>query len=357
MPALRHALALALSLPLCACEQATQLVEEVADKVPTSAPKLPEHPALIAFSANMASGTALHRDGKESADLFVGTLDLDSGAVTDVHLVAGGEGAQWFPDLSPDGDYVAYNETKGGDNRVVVVNLVTMEAVTVAENGRFPAFSPDGRTLFYSTSPAGKVRTYDLRTGQTGTLVHPSSLEDPFPVGSGAIAGHTLKDGGLALPVVVDLASGRETVFDAKRFGHLTASPSGRRILAGDAGSSLLYTAEASPGGGWSEFQPIGGDLGASIRAADPRYAAAETVLPLLAHRGPAGGLGPGHPALHGQGQAPGHHHVQAVPGGDRGGPAPRHARPLRRLRRLRLRAAGGVQRRGGRPERGPGRG
>ncbi len=262
------------------CDDALDVATDLADKVPMSATSAARiaNPALIAFSANLRTGTELHRDAKSGADLFVGTLDLDSGAVSDVRLIAGGQGAQWFPDLSPDGSYLAYNETLGRSNRVVVVNLITEEQVVVAQNARFPAFSPDGRTLFYSTAPAGKLQTYDLHTGVVGELGHSSPLEDPFPVGTTHVAAHTSKGGTMALPVVVELATGKEEVFDAKRFGHLTATPSGDRILAGDASSSMLFHAQASEGG-WSDFEPLVDDMGAAIQRLDPSFANGQQIL------------------------------------------------------------------------------
>ncbi len=277
-PALILALGSLLALE-AGCDEAMEVATDLVEQVPMASVEKVSNPALIAFSANLQTGIELHRDSKDGADLFVGTLDLDSGAVTDVRMVAGGQGAQWFPDLSPDGDYLAYNDTVGRTNRVVVVNLVTMDKVVVAENGRFPAFAPDSRTLFYSSSPAGALHTYDLRTGVVGELTHASPLEDPFPVGATHVAAHTSKDGGMALPVVVDLATGKEQVFDAKRFGHLTATPSGDRILAGEATSSQLFYAESRGGGGWSEFTPLVSDLGASIAALDSSFSRDGQIL------------------------------------------------------------------------------
>lgn len=261
---LRHLLVLA----AVACGKGDAPAVAAPPPAPPSAPTAAGG-ALLAFSANLAGGLPLHRDASEGADLFVGMLDFGTGAVTDVRLVAGGPGAQWFPDLSPDGRHLAYEDSLGRQGRVVVIDLATMETVTAAEGGRFPAFSPDGRTLFYAPRPAGPLRTWDLHTRAGGALSNAHPLADPCPVGAGAVAGHTV-EGGTARPLVVDLATGRETLFDAPRFGHLTADPEGGRLLASDAASSALVVAEARSGGGWSDFAPLAADLGAAVAALGP---------------------------------------------------------------------------------------
>ncbi len=234
--------------------------------------------ALIAFSSNLRSRGSCHRDARDGADLFVGSLDLDTGQLTDLRLVDGSSGAQWFPGLSPDGRYLAYNSSSGRGNKLYLADLATMEKRVILDKARFPAFSPDGGTIYYSVVPQASIHAYELASSSSRSLGQQGMMGDPCPVGTRWIASHALINGRMAKPALYDLQSGEQRIFDAPRFGHLAASPAGDAILAGDAVSSRVRVARLQ-GGIWSGFQPLVDQVGDQIEQLDPGFSAGGAVL------------------------------------------------------------------------------
>jgi hypothetical protein len=212
---------------------------------------------LIAFSSNLHSGQECHRDAQEGIDLFVGHIDLNSGLVTDVRLVDSEPGHQWFPALSPDGTSLAYNESRDDRERIVLVNLATFEKRVLVDGGRYPAFSSDGRVLYYSLRPIGFIYAYDLGSGQTTEIrtAHPSG--DPFPVGERFLVYHSRPaSSGQAFPVVYDLHTGQETDFRCPGCGHLVGNLAGDKVAGSHHSQPHLWVSCFDEGAGrWSPFE------------------------------------------------------------------------------------------------------
>jgi hypothetical protein len=236
----------------------------------------------IVFAAGFGTGGTCHRDAPMGCDLYVGRIDLDTGVVSGIRLLAGQSGAQWFPAISPDGTKCAFNESFGPhENRIREVALAGGAVRTLAEEARFPAYAPDGRSLYYSTGREGSVERLDLATLRATGIPIGSAGEDVTPVGSRFLAMHTRGgNGGRAEPLLYDLQTGRLSAAECPGCGHLTASPTGDAVLASSSGSGHLLVAHVdAANGSWSSFAPLPGDFRGELAALGPKFGPDATIL------------------------------------------------------------------------------
>ena len=101
-------------------------------------------------------------EGDQAADLL---LDTAAGEVT--------------PDISPDGDWIAYEASQGGASEVYVRRFPALGDIQTisTDGGRQPLWSPDGRELFYR-GPRGMMVVAVLETEPTLRLGDPEVLFD-----------------------------------------------------------------------------------------------------------------------------------------------------------------------------------
>lgn len=250
---------------------------------PSATPPPPSGPVtgLVAFSSNLHSGQECHRDALEGIDLFIGQIDLHTGRITDVRLVDGGPGHQWFPALAPDGRTLAYNESLADQESIILMDLTTLEKQTLVAGGRYPVFSANGQVLYYSRRPTGSIYAYDLTTGQTTEIhtAHPSG--DPFPVSERFLVYHSRPGGtGQAFPVVYDLTTGGETDFRCPGCGHLVGNPAGDRIVGSEHSNTHVWVSRWEVRAGrWSPFNLLIDDAQAEITASISDFQAATHII------------------------------------------------------------------------------
>jgi Tol biopolymer transport system component/tRNA A-37 threonylcarbamoyl transferase component Bud32 len=136
--------------------------------------------------------------------------------------------------ISPDGDYIAFND----DNQLYLRQRDQLEAAPVpgGENGNAPFFSPDGRTLAYATGFPGELRVTPVEGGATTTLVRDSayaaggSWSDDgwiYFIGSASRALLRVRAEGGAPQLVARPDSAKDELF----FRYPRALPGGRAVL------------------------------------------------------------------------------------------------------------------------------
>ena len=136
-------------------------------------------PQLISHSLNGMYPLGVTQDGSyyyelipRDDDVYVATLDPETGEVVTppVKAIQSFEGFNYAPSFSPDGNRLAYasRRPRGGDNNfraIVIRSLETGEerelSPKLTQLGRFPQWSPDGRSILthaVGTGAAGKKR-------------------------------------------------------------------------------------------------------------------------------------------------------------------------------------------------------
>lgn len=234
--------------------------------------------ALIAFSANLKSKEAVHRDAREGLDLFIGEYDPATHSIRSVRLVDGTRGAQWFPNFSPDGSQLVYNTTDGRDNSVNIVDLSSLTSKQLVGRGaRFPDFTADGKAVVYSEQPAGTLQEVHVKTRRVTSLNTSAKASDPSVAGERYITYHVVVQGVGARPAVFDRETGTEHQFDVNRGGHPAANPSGTQIAIGLVGTTNLYVSRLS-GGEWSEFEPVVKDVRTVLAQKEPEFDASDPM-------------------------------------------------------------------------------
>lgn len=84
-------------------------------------------------------------------------------------------GQQESPSLSPDGQSVAFESSRGHPG-IYLADVETGRERLLVPYGRQPSYSPDGRTILYWTGdeygmqPFGKIFLFDLKTGKSTQL-------------------------------------------------------------------------------------------------------------------------------------------------------------------------------------------
>ena len=253
--------------------------QESASKTPRKAAGTGTSNSLIAFSANLKSKEAVHRDAREGLDLFVGEFDPATHSITSVRLVDGTRGAQWFPNFSPDGSQLVYNTTDGRENDVSIVDLASMTSKQLVGRGaRFPDFTADGTAVVYSEQPAGTLQEVNVKTRRVTALSTSTQASDPSVAGERYITYHVVVQGVGARPAVFDRQTGTEHQFDVSRGGHPAANPSGTKIALGLVGTTNLYVSTLR-GGEWSEFESVVKDVRTVLANKEPEFTASDPMM------------------------------------------------------------------------------
>lgn len=227
---------------------------------------------MIAFGGNLRSGKPCHRDAQQGVDLFLGDLDLQTGQVSNLRVADDGVGAQWSPTLSSDGRYLAWNVTQGQQSAIVLQDLTTGRKETITTNARFPAFSRTDRKMWFNRPHQKALYWWDMTDGSIHETSTAHDVVDPSPVGSEFLAFHYAMEDHTAYPVIRNLATGEEKVYEVARAGHVAANPSGTRIVANQANSMSLFLSTRD-GSTWSDFTPLAGDFEATVRSLEPTLA------------------------------------------------------------------------------------
>jgi len=209
---------------------------------------------LVVFAADLVSRGGAPREFSRSADLFCVRLNPKTRTVSELtRLTSRPDAAEWFPSLSPDTEWVAYNYQQGDSNEVRVLNRLTGAEASVFPGGRFPEWLGDSELLVSNT--AGSARdvfrvTLDLR-GPLPAVVASRRLtdrtlcpgtayaSDAYPFSDGRrIAFHVLREGnipGAAMAIMNMDGTGYRRITDWDGSGHGIVDSTGKAIVCGSS--------------------------------------------------------------------------------------------------------------------------
>ena len=125
-------------------------------------------------------GQTLVFHGLVGANVRVGTLPLDDPSQTESLLAAGTHSYDAYPEVSPDGRWLAYHSNESGQYEVYVRPFPNVDdgRWQISPNGGFsPVWGPDGRELFYR----GLNRGMTVVTYETDPTFRAGNPEVLFP--------------------------------------------------------------------------------------------------------------------------------------------------------------------------------
>lgn len=205
----------------------------------------------VVFAANLDSDQPCHRDAPAGADLYQADYDLSTGLASGLKRLTSRPGqAEWFPALSPDGSYVAYDQGESAQGRrsahsLRLIDLRTGRDRELVRNARCAAFAQDGSTFFFSTQERGGHALWNTtflngavdehyRRITDDTTAGWILVEDPAPLPnmSGVVFHYKADDRHGAGVAVVNMdGSGLRNLTPQDGCGHASVSPAGNTIL------------------------------------------------------------------------------------------------------------------------------
>jgi hypothetical protein len=266
----------------------------VAPPVPSSQGS-PSEQWLVAFATNLSdpSGGCLYSD-TSGCDIYTAVFDAATGGFSDLHAVADSPTAgEWFPSLSADGCWVAYNSDAGNHTTTAMVtHIPTGKTYSLGASTRFPDWAPDGSAIAWASSGPTPQNVFltpveaDCATGSltlgapvqvTSQAAAESRAGDPdfFP-GSDSLSLHI--DGGKSVPsqaaVINADGTGLTAITPVNGSGHTAVRPDGNAVVAGSSQAPILTLVERE-GEGWAAPRTVlRASTPAEYAAFDARYAA-----------------------------------------------------------------------------------
>jgi len=257
----------------------------------------PQERYLIAFAANLDSEAGCHYDDHTGCDVYTVEYNATTGAVSDLRRLTTSPAAEWFPSLSPDGCFVAFNVDTPARNTATVLHAASGASVSLGANTRFPDWSPVGDALAWASSRGTPQNIFmadaeaDCATGRLGIgtrrqVTHELSgtgAGDPdfFPGGE-SLAFHI--DGGTTIPagaaVISADGSGQVELTHTDGSGHVAVRPDGGAVIAGQPKLPILRLIERTAEGWTAAVGAYRAGPAASYARFDSRYGTCSSVNP-----------------------------------------------------------------------------
>lgn len=248
----------------------------------------------IVFASNLEAGESCHRDGAMGCDLYLAEYDLENQTVKSVErLTDETDGPEWFADIDPRGENIAYESIKDDPdgkaaNTIVWMNLETGKTGVLVEGARYPDISADGAYLVYGDAVSKNVKMAllteekGLQAGSPGALTEEAISEDPsISPDNTLVIYHFHETNKPAQTKVLDIATGETFDFSGAIIGcgHATFN------LDGSTGVCVLPKGDAIhardyANGEWGELYDLAPIYSpADFAEFDARYAECNDVV------------------------------------------------------------------------------
>ena len=210
----------------------------------------------MVFASNLESSGGCYREDASGADLFRVTFDPGTKKASDLkRLTSSPSKAEWFPALSPDGSYAAYNLTDTNirgprGNEIRIIDMKKGSDDTLCGESRFPCFCPDGKNIIFSFSKPGSHQIIKasfepsggrMGLGQKRVIAderHGSErVEDPSvsPDGSWIVFHRKEGKGGAGLGFIKTDGTAFSAITRQAGFGHAAVNPDGKTVVCSNS--------------------------------------------------------------------------------------------------------------------------
>lgn len=252
----------------------------------------------LIFSSNLeAVSGGVNRLDISGADLYSVQFNPTTQTVGNLkRLTNYADAAEFFPSLSPDTKWVAYNYQKNGKNEIRLINLATSQEVTIFTDGRFPEWLNETELLVSKvTNTEQDVYRVSLNlTGASPTVTKTERLtdrtrcpesgiaSDAVPYNNGTqIMFHVIRanETGAAMARMNLDGTNYKKLTDWNGTGHGIATNDGKLIASSNSqtGMPILVTVDES-GNSPSVTLPITVTIGQATTLYDSRFSQVNNI-------------------------------------------------------------------------------
>jgi len=213
---------------------------------------------LVVFSANLESTGGVCREDHSGADLFCVKFDPLTKNVSHLtQLTNYADAAEWFPSVSQDAKWIAYNYQKNLFNEVRLINRETGEETFIFDGGRFPEWVGNSELLI-SNKIKGKKDVYrvildligaspkiksTLRITDRNRCPGTSLASDAYPFPDNQdFAFHILRENeqpGAAMAIINIDGTQFQHITNWDGSGHGIVNSNGKEVICSVSGSAL----------------------------------------------------------------------------------------------------------------------
>jgi len=246
---------------------------------------------LVIFAASLDNAGGVNGNDNSGADLYSVRFNPNTKTVSDLQrLTATAIEVEFFPSLSPDLKWVAYNHQRGGSNEIRLLHLESKRETNIFTGGRFPEWvnanellvtyvSRDTQDVFLleldlsnSTPKVLSRRQITDRTRCPDTSIG----SDAFPFDNGSkLVFHVLRPNrqtGAAIAMINADGAGYRRLTDWNGSGHGVITADGRYIASSNSQTGKAALLEVKADTVLFNYLPLS-PFGRDLVAYDSRYA------------------------------------------------------------------------------------
>jgi len=257
----------------------------------TTALSLNAQELLVIFASNLETTGGVNGSDNTGADLYSVRFNPTTKTVADLkRLTATNTEVEFFPSLSPDRKWVAYNYQRGGRNEIRLIHLETNTQTNILTGGRFPEWvnanellttyaSRDTQDVFLLKLELGgttpKVLSRQQITDRT-RCVETSIGSDAYPFANGSkLVFHVLRPNrqeGAAMAMINADGSNYRRLTDWNGSGHGIVTADGRYVASSNSQTGKAVLLEVKTDTTLFSYLPLS-PFGRDLSGYDSRYA------------------------------------------------------------------------------------
>jgi len=249
---------------------------------------------LVIFASNLETTGGVNGSDNSGADLYSVRFNPTTKAVADLkRLTATNTEVEFFPSLSPDRKWVAYNYQRGGRNEIRLSHLETNTPTNIFTGGRFPEWlnanellvtyvSRDTQDVFLltldlsgATPKVSSRRQITDRTRCAGTSIGSDAYSFAPPQRGSKLVFHVLRpyrQEGAAMAMINVDGAGYRRLTDWNGSGHGVITADGRYVASSNSQTGKAVLLEVKTDTVMFSYLPLS-PFGRDLSGYDSRYA------------------------------------------------------------------------------------
>jgi len=246
---------------------------------------------LVVFAANLDNNGGLNGSDNSGADLYRVRFNPQTQTVRDLQrLTSTANEVEFFPSLSPDAKWVAYNHQSAGQNEIRLLHLESKKVTSIFSGGRFPEWVNDKELLAtYVSRDTQDVFLLKLDlSGATPRVMSRQQItdrarcpntsigSDAFPFANGSkFVFHVLRPNrqtGAAMAMINMDGTGYRRLTDWNGSGHGVATVDGRYVASSNSQNGKAVLLEVQSDTVFFNYLPLS-PFGKDLSQYDSRYA------------------------------------------------------------------------------------